>query len=104
VDTDATVEVLLETTFSAWSVPKSYKEDNWSNQVSERTHVEAGSNTSTVTLRVAGGDEMENLKSETVKYGRESQGTRTRERPYLSDRNKYLVMGTKWGSTPRITY
>jgi hypothetical protein len=42
--------------------------------------VEAGSNTSTVTLRVVGGDEKGSLKSETVKYGRESQGTRTRER------------------------
>jgi hypothetical protein len=39
--------------------------------------VEAGSNTSTMTLRVVGGDEKESLKSETVKYGRESQGTRT---------------------------
>jgi hypothetical protein len=37
--------------------------------------VEAGSNTSTVTLRVVGGDEKGGLKSETVKYGRESQGT-----------------------------
>jgi hypothetical protein len=43
-------------------------------------HVEAGSNTYTVTLRVVGGDEKESLKSETAKYGRESQGTRTRER------------------------
>jgi hypothetical protein len=42
--------------------------------------VEAGSNTSTVTLRVVGSDEMGSLKSETVKYGRESQGIRTRER------------------------
>jgi hypothetical protein len=42
--------------------------------------VEAGSNTSTVTLRVVGGDEKGSLKSETVKYGRESQGTWTRER------------------------
>jgi hypothetical protein len=42
--------------------------------------VEAGSNTSTVTLRVVGGDEKGSLKSETVKYGRESQGTRIRER------------------------
>jgi hypothetical protein len=42
--------------------------------------VEAGSNTSTVTLRVVGGDEKESLRSKTVKYGRESQGTRTRER------------------------
>jgi hypothetical protein len=42
--------------------------------------VEAGSNTSTVTLRVVGGDEKGSLKSERVKYGRKSQGTRTRER------------------------
>jgi hypothetical protein len=35
---------------------------------------------STVTLRVAGGDENGSLKSETVKYGREYQGTRTRKR------------------------
>jgi hypothetical protein len=39
--------------------------------------VEAGSNTSTVTLRVVGGDEMRSLKSETVKYDRKSQGTKT---------------------------
>jgi hypothetical protein len=39
--------------------------------------VEAGSNTSTVTLRVVGGDEKGSLKSETAKYGRQSQGTRT---------------------------
>jgi hypothetical protein len=38
------------------------------------------SNTSTVTLRVVGGDEKGSLKSETVKYGYESQGTRTQER------------------------
>jgi hypothetical protein len=42
-------------------------------------HVEAGSNTSTMTLRVVGGDEKGSLKCETVKYGRKSQGTRTRE-------------------------
>jgi hypothetical protein len=42
--------------------------------------VEVGSNTSTVTLRAVGGNEMGSLKSETVKYGRESQGTLTRER------------------------
>jgi hypothetical protein len=33
--------------------------------------VEAGLNTSTVTLRVIGGDEKGSLNSETVKYGRE---------------------------------
>jgi hypothetical protein len=42
--------------------------------------VEAGSYTSTVTPRVVGGDEKGSLKSETVKYGHESQETRTRER------------------------
>jgi hypothetical protein len=44
------------------------------------TRVEAGSNTSTVTLRVVGDNEKGSLKSETVKYGRDSQGTRIRER------------------------
>jgi hypothetical protein len=47
---------------------------------SEANRVEAGSNTSTVTLRVVGGDETGSLKSEAVKYGHESQGTRTRGR------------------------
>jgi hypothetical protein len=42
--------------------------------------VEAGSNTSTVTLRVVGGDEKRSVRFETVKYGREPQGTQTRER------------------------
>jgi hypothetical protein len=42
--------------------------------------VETGSNTSTVTLRVVGGDEKGSLKFETAKYGRESQGIRTRGR------------------------
>jgi hypothetical protein len=42
--------------------------------------VEAGSNTSTVTLRVVGGDEKGSLESETVKYCLEFQGTRNRER------------------------
>jgi hypothetical protein len=41
--------------------------------------MEAGSNTSTVTLRVVGGDKKGSLESETVKDGRESHGTRTLE-------------------------
>jgi hypothetical protein len=41
--------------------------------------VEAASNTSTVALRVVGGDEKGSLESERVKYGHESHGTRTRE-------------------------
>jgi hypothetical protein len=99
--------------------------------VSGDTRVEAGSNTSTMTLRVVGGDEKGSLKSDTVKYGREYQGTPTRgrlrwqgpaaytkERPILSseraphkkqnrncqNNNKYLVMSPRWGSTPRLTY
>jgi hypothetical protein len=39
--------------------------------------VEAVSNTSTVALRVVGGDENGSLESETVKYGHESHGPRT---------------------------
>jgi hypothetical protein len=42
-------------------------------------HVDAGSNTSTVALRVEGGDEKGSLESETVKYGHEYHGTRTRK-------------------------
>jgi hypothetical protein len=41
--------------------------------------VEAGSNTSTVALRVVGGDEKGSFESETVKYGHESHGSRTRK-------------------------
>jgi hypothetical protein len=40
--------------------------------------VEAGSNTTTVTLRVVGGDKKGSLESEAVKYGRKSHGNRTR--------------------------
>jgi hypothetical protein len=40
---------------------------------------EDGSNTSTVTLRIVGGYEKGSLESETVKYGHESFGTRTRK-------------------------
>jgi hypothetical protein len=36
--------------------------------------VEAGSSTSTVTLRVVVGDEKASLKTETVKYGQECKG------------------------------
>jgi hypothetical protein len=45
------------------SVPRGYKDDNRSSGL---TRVEAGSNTSTVNLRVVGGDEKGSLKSETV--------------------------------------
>jgi hypothetical protein len=49
-------------------------------KVRELSPVEARSNTSTVALRVLGGDEKGSLESETVKYGRESHRTWTRER------------------------
>jgi hypothetical protein len=48
----------------------------WHQQTSS---VEAGSNTSTVALRVVGGEKKGRLESETVKYGREYHGTRTRQ-------------------------
>jgi hypothetical protein len=61
-----------------WSVPRlynaSYKYDSF------QTRVEVGSNTSTMTLRVVGGNEKGSLKFDTVKYSRKSQGTSTRER------------------------
>jgi hypothetical protein len=73
----ATIKLLLETVFSIRSSQRVYKEDNCGDPLSSR--VEAGSNTSTVTLRVVEGDEKGSLESETVKYGLEIQGTRTRE-------------------------
>jgi hypothetical protein len=63
--------------FSVQSVPRYYKQENWSNASVSR--VEAGSNTSTAALRVVGGDEKGSLKSGTVKYGSEFHRTRTRE-------------------------
>jgi hypothetical protein len=41
--------------------------------------VEVGSNTSTVTLRVVGGDEDRSLEYGTIKYGCESHRSRTQE-------------------------
>jgi hypothetical protein len=87
------------------------------------TRVEAWSNTSTVTLRVVGGDEKGSLESDTVKYGHESHGSRTRKclhwqgpgailydrsflssererptstNPQSSDSNKNLVVSPRW--------
>jgi hypothetical protein len=61
------------------SVPRCYKQGTISFESSD-ARMKVGSNTSTVTLRVVGYDEKGSLKFETVKYGHESQGTRTRER------------------------
>jgi hypothetical protein len=65
--------------FSTWPEPRVLLRNDAVN-TPLHPRVEAGSNTSTVTLRVVRGDEKGSLKSETVKYGRESQGTQTRER------------------------
>jgi hypothetical protein len=66
--------------------------------VQSDTLFEAGWNTSTVTLRVVGDDEKGSLKSEGVKYGQETQGTRTQERlrwreptAYTNDRSVLLT-------------
>jgi hypothetical protein len=75
-DMHTTIEELLEAVFSMQSMMKLYKEDQQdSKNVRGESRVEAGSNTSTVALRVVGGDEKGSLKSETVKYGRDSHGT-----------------------------
>jgi hypothetical protein len=48
-----------------------------------------------VTLLVVGSDEKESLKSETVKYGRESQGTRTPERLHWQGLASYTKRQTR---------
>jgi hypothetical protein len=68
---------MMEAVFSIRSEPGLYNED--SKLRSWHTRVEAGSNTSTVSLRVVGGDEKGSLESETVKYGHEFYGTGTRK-------------------------
>jgi hypothetical protein len=75
---DATIEKLMEAVFCMRSVPRCYDEQGKSEERAAR--VEAGTNASTVILLVVGGNEKGSLKSETVKYGRDSQGIRTRER------------------------
>jgi hypothetical protein len=77
MDTHATIVVLLEMMFSTWSVQMAYKE--YTCYIRTYPRVEAGSNTSTVTLRVVGGDENGSLESEAVKYGHEFYRTRTQK-------------------------
>jgi hypothetical protein len=94
----AAVEILLEVVFFMWSVLRLYQLPTEFSL--SHTCVEAGSSTSTVTLRVVGGDEKGSLKSERVKYGHEFQGTRARERmrwqgsaAYTKDRP---VLSSEW--------
>jgi hypothetical protein len=63
--------------FSTWSVPRRYKlNEVWSLVIPVWRR---GRIPPTVALRVVGGDEKGSLESETVKYGRESNVTGTRE-------------------------
>jgi hypothetical protein len=71
------MHAIIEELFSVQSVLMGYKE--YKIELSD-THVEAGLNTSTVTLRDVEGYEMGSFIYETVKYGHESLGTRTQER------------------------
>jgi hypothetical protein len=108
-----------------WAPPHGYIMETYK----EVVLVEVGSNISTVALRVVRGDEKGSLESETVKYGHESHGTRTREwlrwrgpaanlkdRPVLSseraphinklqlsDSNKNQVVSSIWVLIPRQT-
>jgi hypothetical protein len=68
-----------ELVFSMQSVLGLYNKDQGDKLVSD-TRVEVGSNTSIVDPRIVRGDKKGSLKSETVKYGHESQGTQTKER------------------------
>jgi hypothetical protein len=74
----AAMEELLEAMFSMQSLPPQSLNIRGLN-LAPRSRVEAGSNTSTVDLRVVGGDGKGSLESETVKYGHESHGTLTRK-------------------------
>jgi hypothetical protein len=67
----------VSATTICWNCWKMNSHGYWS-------RVEAGSNTSTVTLRVAGGDEKGSLKSETLNYGQRETTTYTEDRPVLS--------------------
>jgi hypothetical protein len=67
----------LETVISVW-FSRTYKSE-FICEFSSVPLVEAGSNTSTVALRVVGDDEKGSLESETVKYEHVSHGTQTRE-------------------------
>jgi hypothetical protein len=67
-----------ERQFSVRYMARCYKEDSWRKRIP--TRVEAGSNTSPVTLQVVESDKKRSLKSERVKDDHKSQGTQTRGR------------------------
>jgi hypothetical protein len=71
--------IILKTEEDVFYVVLAAAIQRYSQNTTKRSRVEAGSNTSTVALRVVGGDEKVSLESETVKYGRESKRTWTWE-------------------------
>jgi hypothetical protein len=93
----------LEQTVARHSVGKHVQQYRlfsvWSSRgLCKGVRVEAGSNTSTVTLRVVGSDEKGSPKCDTVKHDHESQETRTREKlrwqgpaPYTKKQTRPLV-------------
>jgi hypothetical protein len=108
-NTHSSVEVLLETVFSTRSVHRGYK-DNWSKNISVLPCGDRGRKPPRVTLRVVRGGEKGSLESDTVKYGHEFHGTRTRkwlrwrrpgafvnDRPVLSsERAPHIKSATVW--------
>jgi hypothetical protein len=78
-----------------WSVPRCYKQGTKSveRQRGLSGHpCGGGSNTSTVILRVVGGDEKGSLKSETVKYGRERKTALARTSSIYKRQTRHLVI------------
>jgi hypothetical protein len=77
----ATIEELLGMVLSVGFAPVLYNKDprpaEWNVTTDYGLLWRWGSNTSTIALRVVGGDEKGSLESETVKYGLKSHGTRT---------------------------
>jgi hypothetical protein len=103
--TDTWIYKRLETVLSVGSVQRLCQECLW--MWDSHNRMEAGSNTSTVTLRVVGGDEKGSLKSETVKYGTRERlrwqgpAAYTNDRPVLSSErapheNKTLLSKSNW--------
>jgi hypothetical protein len=60
--------------WSLFGSPRAIKESSFVSSVRGYSRVEAGSNTSTVALRVVKGDEKGSLESETVKYCHDPTG------------------------------
>jgi hypothetical protein len=80
MDMQITTDKLMMWVFSIW-FPRNYERRGFARLRlrDKSSRVEAVSNTSTVVLRVVGGDKEGSLKTQTVKYGPESYRGRARE-------------------------